>query len=112
RKAKYGSVLSDLSKLVAESQEHNQRDRMLGYVHRSQMISTARKLYRLAYEKQKPDAERERGYQVRDLPRFKAGLSRMTRRYDETVDKAILLHFLELYAALPKSERLVEVDKA
>ena len=36
----------------------------------------------------------------------------MTRRYDETVDKAILLHFLELYAALPKSERLVEVDKA
>ena len=112
RKAKYGSVLSDLSKLVAESQEHNQRDRMLGYVHRSQMISTARKLYRLAYEKQKPDAARERGYQVRDLPRFKAGLSRMTRRYDETVDKAILLHFLELYAALPKSERLVEVDKA
>jgi hypothetical protein len=112
RKAKYGSVLSDLSKLVAESQAHNQRDRMLGYVHRSQMISTARMLYRLAVEKQKPDAERERGYQERDLPKIKARLNRMSRRYDETVDKAILLHFLELYAALPQSERLVEVDKA
>jgi hypothetical protein len=112
RKAKYGAVLSDLSKLVAESQAHNQRDRMLGYVHRSQMISTARMLYRLAVEKQKPDAERERGYQERDLPKIKARLNRMSRRYDETVDKAILLHFLELYAALPQSERLVEVDKA
>jgi len=112
RRAKYGSVLSDLSNLVAESQEHNQRDRMLGYVHRSQMISTARMLYRLAVEKKKPDAERERGYQERDLPRIQARLKSMSRRYDETVDKAILLHFLELYAALPKSERLVEVDKA
>ncbi|MFY8299620.1 S46 family peptidase [Pseudoalteromonas sp. SS15] len=112
RKAKYGSVLTDLNKLVAESQAHNQRDRMLGYVHRSQMISTARMLYRLAVEKQKPDAERERGYQERDLPRIQARLKSMSRRYDETVDKAILLHFLELYAALPKSERLVEVDKA
>lgn len=112
RRAKYGSVLSDLSNLVAESQEHNQRDRMLGYVHRSQMISTARMLYRLAVEKKKPDAERERGYQERDLPRIQARLKSMSRRYDETVDKSILLHFLELYAALPKSERLVEVDKA
>ncbi|ALO41687.1 S46 family peptidase [Pseudoalteromonas phenolica] len=112
RKSKYGSVLTDLNKLVAESQAHNQRDRMLGYVHRSQMISTARMLYRLAVEKQKPDAERERGYQERDLPRIQARLKSMSRRYDETVDKAILLHFLELYAALPKSERLVEVDKA
>ena len=36
----------------------------------------------------------------------------MTRRFDERVDKAILLHFLELYAALPKQERFAEVDKA
>ena len=49
-KKQHGHVLADLSALVAQSQEHNQRDRMLGYVHRSQMISTARRLYRLAYE--------------------------------------------------------------
>lgn len=112
RKAKYGNVLNDLSILVAQSYEHNERDRMLGYVHRSQMISTARRLYRLAYEKQKPNSEREPGYQERDLPRIKAGLDRMTRRYDEKVDKAILLHFLELYAELPKEERFAEVDNA
>ncbi|MFY8348946.1 S46 family peptidase [Pseudoalteromonas sp. SSM20] len=112
RKAKYGSVLADLEALVAESQKHNQRDRMLGYVHRSQMISTARMLYRLAVEKQKPDAERESGYQERDLPRIEARLKSMSRRYAEPVDKAILLHFLELYAALPENERLDEVDNA
>ena len=110
RKEQYGSVLGELSELIAQSQEHSERDRMLGYVHRSQMISTARRLYRLAYEKQKPNSERESGYQERDLPRIKAGLERMTRRYDSKVDKAILLHFLELYAALPKEERFSEVD--
>ena len=31
------------------------------------MMSSARMLYRLAYEKQKPDAERESGYQERDM---------------------------------------------
>ncbi|MGB0985586.1 MAG: S46 family peptidase, partial [Pseudoalteromonas spongiae] len=112
RKAKYGNVLADLEALVAESQKHNQRDRMLGYVHRSQMISTARMLYRLAVEKQKPDAERESGYQERDLPRIEARLKSMSRRYAEPVDKAILLHFLELYAALPANERITEVDSA
>ncbi|GAA79813.1 S46 family peptidase [Pseudoalteromonas sp. SCSIO 43210] len=110
RKEQYGSVLGELSDLIAQSQEHSERDRMLGYVHRSQMISTARRLYRLAYEKQQPNSERESGYQERDLPRIKAGLERMTRRYDSKVDKAILLHFLELYAALPKEERFSEVD--
>lgn len=112
RKQQYGDVLNELSALVAQSQLHSERDRMLGYVHRSQMISTARSLYRLAYEQQKPNAERESGYQERDLPRIKAGLERMTRRFDANVDKAILLHFLELYAALPKEERFSEVDKA
>jgi len=110
RKEQYGSVLGELSELIAQSQEHSERDRMLSYVHRSQMISTARRLYRLAYEKQKPNSERESGYQERDLPRIKAGLERMTRRYDSKVDKAILLHFLELYAALPKEERFSDVD--
>jgi hypothetical protein len=110
RKEQYGSVLGELSELIAQSQEHSERDRMLGYVHRSQMISTARRLYRLGYEKQKPNSERESGYQERDLPRIKAGLERMTRRYDSKVDKAILLHFLELYAALPKEERFSDVD--
>ena len=33
------------------------------------------------------------------------------RRYDEAVDKAILLYFIEQYAALPKDERVAEVDK-
>ncbi|MCG7553308.1 S46 family peptidase [Pseudoalteromonas sp. Of11M-6] len=111
RKAKYGAVLNELSELVAQSQAHYERDMMVGYIHRSQMMSTARKLYRLAVEKQKPDAERESGYQERDMPKIKAGLQRMTRRYDETVDKAIMLYFMELYAALPKEARLAEIDK-
>lgn len=111
RQQKYGEVLSQLRELVAESQQHYKRDMMVGYIHRSQMMSTARMLYRLAVEQQKPDAERESGYQTRDLPKIEARLKRMSRRYDEAVDKAIMLHFIEQYAALPESERLAEVDK-
>lgn len=112
RKKQYGTVLTELSALVAESLQNSERDMMLGYVHRSQMIRTARSLYRLAYEKQKPNDQRQSGYQERDMPRFEAGIKRMSRRFDATVDKAILLHFLELYAALPKEDRFTEVDKA
>ena len=74
-KKQYGSVLAELSSLVEQSQEHNERDRMLGYVHRSQMISTARRLYRLAYEKQKPNSERESGFQERDMPKVSPKLA-------------------------------------
>ncbi|WP_298442351.1 S46 family peptidase [uncultured Ferrimonas sp.] len=112
RAAKYGNVTTELSGLIEQSQQHQQRDMILGYLRYNQMFATAQKLYRLANEKQKDDLDRKRGYQERDMDNFKAGLQRMERRYDATVDKAMLLHLLERYAALPTSERFAELDQA
>src|SRR3546814_2090729 len=56
---------------------------------RTQLLSAAYRLQRLALERGKPDAERERGYQQRDEPRIKAALEQATRRFDPKVEKAL-----------------------
>ncbi|MBY5993519.1 S46 family peptidase [Ferrimonas balearica] len=111
RAAKYGDVLAQLDGLVAEQWAHAERDLILGYLRYNQMTTVAQRLYRLAKEKQKPDLERESGYQERDWDGFKAGLERMDRRFDATVDKAMLHHLLMRYAALPASEREPSLDR-
>ncbi len=75
-------------------------------------LTTARTLYRLAHEKTKPDAERRAGFQMRDLPRIKAGIDGVERSYDEKVDKALVLNSLVKYAAAPAAERNANFDNA
>ncbi|WP_076416549.1 S46 family peptidase [Shewanella sp. UCD-KL12] len=111
RKAKYGKTLAELDKLIAEGQEHQARDIILGYIRYTTMLPTARKLYRLANEKQLDDMAREPGYQERDMIRFKSSMERIDRRYAASVDKAILFDMLKRYAALPASERIAALDE-
>jgi hypothetical protein len=112
RKAKYGKALSELNALIAESQEGQESDLVLAYASRSSsMMGVAGRLYRLAFEKRKPDAERERGYQERDMKRFEQGMKRVNRRYDANVDQAVMAHFIGEYAKLPAAERNATFDK-
>lgn len=112
RKAKYGKTLAKLDKLIAEGQEHQARDIILGYIGYTTMVPTARKLYRLANEKTLDDMAREPGYQERDMIRFKSSMERIDRRYAASVDKAVLFDLLSRYAALPASEHVKALDKA
>ena len=111
RKAKYGKTLAELDKLIAEGQENQARDIILGYIRYTTMVPTARKLYRLANEKQLDDMAREPGYQQRDMTRFTSSMERIDRRYAASVDKAMLLDMLKRYAVLPVSERISALDK-
>ncbi|QSX29372.1 S46 family peptidase [Shewanella cyperi] len=111
RQAKYGQTLATLDQLVAQSNQHLDRDLLLYYMGYSYAKDTAERLYRLAHEKAKSDMDREPGYQERDMERFKASLERMERRYAPSVDKAILLELLKRYAALPAEQRLADLDK-
>ena len=105
RKAKYGEALEALNTLLAGSYEHQQRDLIMAYMGRTNMMDVAKRLYRLAHEKTKPDAERKQGYQERDMTRFSQGMKRVNRRYDAAVDKAVLAHFIEEYASFPAEQR-------
>jgi hypothetical protein len=74
------------------------------------LLSVAADLYRLALEREKPDAQRTPGFQARDEVRIQGRLEAFDRRYDAAVDRALLRHRIERYAALPAAQRLPEFD--
>ncbi|WP_407665215.1 S46 family peptidase [Microbulbifer elongatus] len=107
---KYASVIADLKQLIAEEQSTQERDLLLGYMNRSAMLSSAQRLYRLSLEKQKPNIEREPGYQERDMTRFSESMKRIERSFEPSVDQAIWTYFLERYNALPQDQHLESFD--
>jgi hypothetical protein len=110
-KAKYGKSLTGLNELIKTDDKQQARDLILGYMRYNKMLSTASKLHRLAIENEKPNIERERGYQERDLARFEQGMKSVDRRYDQTIDQEILVAMLTHYVALPKEDRITAFDK-
>lgn len=111
RKAKYGNALENLESLVAEDQKTRERDLFYSLATNASLLEAAERLYRLSIERQKPDAQREPGYQKRDLPRIKAGLERIERRFAPAVDKAVWKHFIKRYAQLPENQRVDAFDQ-
>ncbi|MGO1073121.1 S46 family peptidase [Lysobacter sp. CA199] len=90
---------------------HRERDMAFSQLRRVGVISAAGTLYRLAVERAKPDAEREEGYQQRDLPAIKAALEQMERRYDPRMDRELQAYWLREYVKLPAGERIAELDR-
>jgi len=111
RKAKYAEAIDELDALVEEVNSTRELDFYWSLVGRSSMLSTARTLYRLAKETEKPDAEREPGYQERDRKFIEQSMQALDRRYDPDVDRAVWKMFLALYRALPADQRVAEFDR-
>ena len=99
-----------LVKLVEDGKRTQERDLVLGSFDRTGTVGVAVSLYRLALEKQKPDAERESGYQQRDLPVIEGGLKQMERRYVPAMDRQLQQYWLDRYVALPADQRVAAVD--
>jgi hypothetical protein len=78
---------------------------------RPQLLAAARRLYRLALEREKPDAERKPGYQERDLTFIRQSMEAIERRYDPAVDRAEWLMFLENYVDQPRAARVAPFDE-
>ena len=111
-RAKYGRAVRDLQALSAESAAAAREDYLYNYATNSQMLGTAQRLYRLAKERQKPDAQRDPGFQERDMTFFRQGLQALDRRYDPAVDKAEWMLFLDQYLDQPASGRVAVLDRA
>ncbi|WP_095497152.1 S46 family peptidase [Paraferrimonas haliotis] len=105
------AVLDDvaqLEKLLADKRERQQTNLFFDNAQNSAMLKTAANLYRWAIEQQKPDAEREPGFQQRDEKMFVARLKRLDTSYDASMDKALWLMELEAYQNQP--HRVAELD--
>ncbi|MEE4289108.1 MAG: S46 family peptidase, partial [Erythrobacter sp.] len=111
-RAEYGEAIAALAELSEESAQASRTNFWYGNATRASLFSVARRLYRLAKERQKPNAEREGGYQERDMTFFRQGMQAIDRRYDAAVDKATWILFLEGYLAQPMDERVPAFDAA
>ena len=96
--------------LLQQSQATRERDLALGMFNNTAMLGTASQLYRLAIERAKPDAERESGYQQRDLPAIEGGLRQLERRYVASMDRQLQAYWLEQYLKLPAAQRVAAID--
>ncbi|ALN81969.1 peptidase S46 family protein [Lysobacter antibioticus] len=96
---------------IEAANAHRERDTVFSQLRRFGVIAASGTLYRLAVERAKPDAEREPGYQQRDLPSIKAALEQMERRYDPRMDRELQAYWLREYVKLPAGERIAELDR-
>ncbi|HSM12369.1 MAG TPA: S46 family peptidase [Lysobacter sp.] len=100
-----------LVELGAQAREHRERDLVFGQLRNTGAIGAATQLYRLAIERAKPDAERQQGYQQRDLPSLEGGLKQMERRYDPKMDRQLQAYWLREYVKLPEAQRIAALDQ-
>jgi hypothetical protein len=108
------AALAAHERLVALDQAERatrERDLVLRMFNGTGAIAAATTLYRLAIERGKPDAEREQGYQERDLPTIEGSLQQMDRRYVAAMDRELQAYWLNEYVALPSGQRLEAIDK-
>ena len=111
-RADYAKAIEKLDTLTEEMAASSKRDFYYNYATNPDLLYAAYRLYRLANEQEKPDAERESGYQERDMTFFRQGLERIDRRYDPAVDKAVWMRMLEYYMDAPDEMRVEALDEA
>ena len=79
---------ADLDAAIAADMATSRLESAYGEATHSDLLKSARTLYKLALERQKPDAQREAGYQDRDVAFIKARLSRLEQSFVPSVDQA------------------------
>jgi len=95
------AMLAELDAAIAADMALNDEEFAYAMATNSDLLKSARTLYRLALEKQKPDADRESGFQQRDLAMIKGRLSRLEQSLVASVDQARFGAGLQRYAKLP-----------
>lgn len=109
----YGGSLEEIAKLNQRRWARMEGDFVASWLTRaSTLLSEAVTINRLAVERRRKDADREPGYQERDLSRIKSATARAQKTLDLPSDRALLTHFLKLAAALPAGQRIDAIDKA
>jgi hypothetical protein len=108
-----GEQIAALQATLVQASASGERDLLLSLIAgQTQLLRSALLLERLRIEAGKPDAEREQGYQQRDLALIEDVLKQVQRRYAPQVEKQLLMVLLQRYQQLPDAQRLAEFDAA
>ncbi len=105
-----GNLLADLDAVIASDMALSREEAAYGEATHSDLLKSARTLYRLAQERRKPDAQRDAGYQERDLSFIKARLTRLEQSFVPAVDQARWAAALGRYVKLDAKLRPQGLD--
>jgi hypothetical protein len=94
------TMLADLDAAIKADMALSEEEYAWSVATHSDLLSSARTLYRLALERQKPDPKRDAGYQERDLSFIKARLTRLEQSFVASVDEARYSSALQRYSKL------------
>ncbi len=94
-----------LDALVTQANQAALDNTRMGTLSRAQLLAAARNMYRWSKERQKPDAQRESGYQDRDRLPTEQRLTAIERRYVPTVDRAVFEQALTEYAKVDAAKQ-------
>lgn len=94
------TMLADLDAVIAADMALSEEEYAWSVATHSDLLASARTLYKLALERQKPDAKRDAGYQERDLSFIKARLTRLEQSLVASVDEARYASALQRYSKL------------
>lgn len=94
------TMLADLDAVIAADMALSEEEYAWSVATHSDLLGSARTLYKLALEHQKPDAKRDSGYQERDLSFIKARLTRLEQSFVASVDEARYASALQRYRKL------------
>ena len=104
------TLLADLDAVIAADMALSEEEFGWSMASNSDLLKSARTLYRLALEQQKPDAKREGGYQQRDVAFIKARLTRLEQSFASGVDQGRYTGSLVRYAKLPRANHASGID--
>ena len=104
------NLLAELDGVIAADMAQSRQEAAWLEATHSDLLKSARTLYRLALERQKPDAQRESGYQERDLSFIKARLTRLEQSFVAQVDEARYGAALQRYARIDAKVRPQGLD--
>lgn len=104
-------VLLAMREMEMRSRLTQQRDDAFYWMMRvSPLFWQALTLHRVSLERPKADADRQWGYQERDLPRIQEAIERSQRSLDVETERAALRFILLEIARLPGDQRIVAID--
>ena len=112
RSRRYAPALAQLDRLVSEANASALAGIRTAMLSRGQLYGAARTLYRWAIEQEKPDNQREPGYQQRDRTFLTQSLQRIERRYVADIDRALWDAGIREYRGLGADHRIKRFDGA
>jgi hypothetical protein len=113
KKERWQGVVAELSDFAGRDRESRDRDFLLRYLLRgSKLLGQARAITKWAAEREKPDAEREPGYQERDREDLLMAARKVDKSLHSEVERRVLVFFLERMSGLEEDRRPAALDEA